>query len=365
MKNQKVAIVHDWLIGGGAEQVVEALHKMYPDAPIYTSYANNAWRKRLNNQVKTGYLQHWPFSKLRKFIPFLRILWFQSLNLSNYNLVISSSGAEAKGIKTNSNTLHINYCHAPTHYYWSRYDKYLKNPGFGILDPLARFGLKLLIKPLRQWDYKASQRPDKIISNSTFTQQQVKKYYQRDSSVIFPPVEIKKFKPSTKQKRYGFVIAGRQTPYKRFDLAIKACTKLNLPLLVIGDGPAHNHLEQLAGPSITFKTKVNDQDLVKAFQSSKGFIFPGVDDFGIVAVEALASGCPVVAFKKGGALDYIKSDKNGAFFEQPTVDSLAKALEIFTKKKYKPIDVVNSAKEFSPKIFASLMKQEIDKNYEK
>lgn len=329
MSKPKVAIVHDWLVGGGAEKVVEALHQMYPDAPIYTSYASTEWQEKLNNKVVTGYLQSWPFSKLRKFIPFLRIWWFESLDFSDYDLVISSSGAEAKGIKTGEHTLHVNYCHAPTHYYWSRYDEYLKNPGFGVFDPLARFGLKLLVGPLRKWDYKAAQRPDKIIANSTYTKRKIKQYYGRDSVVIFPPVDTKRFKQKTNVKRRGFVIAGRQTPYKRFDLAVKACTTLNLPLLVLGDGPEHSKLKEMAGPSITFRSWVSDQEVADAFQSADGYIFPGIDDFGIAPVEALTAGCPVIAYKDGGVLDYVVPGKTGDFFEKPNAESLAKALTDF------------------------------------
>ncbi len=338
----KVAIVHDWLIGGGAERVVEALHQMYPDAPIYTSYCSDEWRQRLDNKVVTGPLQRWPFSRLRKYIPFLRIWWFTSLKFDEFDLVISSSGAEAKGIKTGPNTLHVNYCHAPTHYYWSRYDEYLKNPGFGIFDPLARLGLRMLVGPLRRWDYKAAQRPDRIIANSSYTQAQIKKYYNRDSEVVFPPVDVEKFKSHNNRTRSGFVIAGRQTPYKRFDLAVTACTKLQLPLLVIGNGPEHKTLRQLAGPTVSFLPNASDEEVVKAFQHAEGFIFPGVDDFGIVAVEAIAAGCPVIAYKDGGALDYVVPEKTGIFFEKQTVNSLVEALSRFkffaVKKIPIPVD---------------------------
>ncbi len=348
MSQPKVAIVHDWLIGGGAEKVVEALHQMYPKAPIYTSYVSREWQKRLNNQVITGYLQRWPFSKLRKFIPLLRIRWFESLDFSDYDLVISSSGAEAKGIKTTGATKHIAYIHAPTHYYWSRYDEYQKHPGFGLFNPLARFGLKALVGPLRRWDLLASQRPNVMLANSTYTQQQIKKYYHRDSAVVFPPVDIEKFKPNKPQKRSGFIIAGRQTPYKRFDLAVKVCTRLNLPLTVVGNGPEHNKLRSIAGPTVTFKTDVSDADLVRLFQSSEGFIFPGIDDFGIVAVEAIASGCPVIAYKYGGALDYVIPGKTGVFFDKQSVKSLSQALATF-----KPIKNVPFPSQFSQKQFKS------------
>src|SRR5581483_12420726 len=173
----KVVIVCDWIVGGGAERVVEQLHKMYPEAPVYTSYSSDEWRQKLDGKVITSYMQNWPLSKLRKFLPPLRALWFSRLNFDGYDLVISSSGAEAKAVKTKRKVesgkwqgpLHICYCHAPTHYYWSRYDDYLRNPGFGRLDFLARIGLKLLVGPMRRWDYKAAQRPDFVLANSNFT----------------------------------------------------------------------------------------------------------------------------------------------------------------------------------------------------
>lgn len=354
-KKLKVAIVHDWLVGGGAELVVEQLHKMYPDAPIYTSYCTPEWRKRLDNKVVTGWLQH--FGKIRKFIPILRIWWFTRLKLDGYDLVISSSGAEAKGIKTA--TLHVNYCHAPTHYYWSRYDEYMQHPGFGAFDWLARFGLKLLVGPLRKWDYKAAQRPDYIIANSTHIQAEVKKYYGRDATVIFPPVYFERFqKPENKDLiRKGFVISGRQTPYKRFDLAIQACTKLNLPLKVIGGGPDNARLRSLAGPSIEFLGRIPDKELEKEFASAEALLFPGLDDFGITPVEAMAAGTPVIAYKAGGALDYVIEEKTGIFFTEQTRDSLIKALYEFESYTFNHSDIQKSAEKFSARTFTNTMVQ--------
>lgn len=351
MSKPRVAIVHDWLVGGGAEKVVEALHQMYPDAPIYTSYCTDEWRKQLNNKVVTGYLQNWPFSKLRKFIPFLRILWFDSLKFDDYDIVISSSGAEAKGIKTPDSTKHISYIHAPTHYYWSRYDEYLENPGFGLFDPLARIGLKLLVNPLRKWDYKAAQRADIVIANSSHTKSEIKKYYGRDSVVIHPPVEVDYFKPATKQARSGFIISGRQTPYKRFDLAVTACTKLGLELNVYGDGPDNARLKKLAGPTITFHGHASRNQLRDALQKAEAFIFPGLDDFGIAPVEAMAAGCPVIALKAGGSLDYVKPNTTGQFFDKPTVTSLSKVLTSFNPSFFSETDIVKQASKFSPDTF--------------
>lgn len=351
----KVAIVHDWLVGGGAELVVEQLHKLFPDAPIYTSYSTSEWRKRLDNKVVTGWLQH--LGVLRKFIPFLRIWWFTHLNFDGYDLVISSSGAEAKGIKVPNSTIHINYCHAPTHYYWSRYNEYMEHPGFGSFDWLARIGLRLLVLPLRRWDYKAAQRPTYMIANSTHIQSEIKKYYNRNATVIHPPVYFERFqKPeNAKLARSGFLISGRQTPYKRFDLAIQACTKLSLPLTVIGNGPDHIRLSKIAGPSITFLGRVPDKDLERAFGEARALIFPGLDDFGITAVEAQAAGTPVIAYKAGGALDYISEGKTGTFFNEQTVESLCKALENFNPEQYDPVKITASVKVFSPEFFSHQM----------
>lgn len=347
----KVAIVHDWLLGGGAELVVEQLHKLYPDAPIYTSYCTREWRDRLDGQVRTGWLQY--LGVLRKFIPMLRIWWFTRLKFDGYDLVISSSGAEAKGIKVPKGTVHINYCHAPTHYYWSRYDEYMKHPGFGPFDWAARIGLRIFVGPLRRWDLKAAQRPDYIIANSRHIQREIKKYYGRESTVIHPPVYMERFqKPQNqKRKRKGLLISGRQTPYKRFDLAVEACTRLGLPLTVIGDGPDHARLRKLAGPSVTFLGRASDLVVEEEFASAKALIFPGLDDFGVTPVEAMASGTPVIAYKAGGAYDYIVPGKTGEFFDEQTVESLAKALMAFKPSRYSGAAIAHFAQRFSKEQF--------------
>ncbi len=355
----KVAIVHDWLIGGGAERVVLELHHLYPDAPIYTSCATDEWRQRMDGKVVTGWLQH--FGKLRKFVPFLRIWWFTHLDFSGYDLVISSSGAEAKGICVPEGTVHINYCHAPTHYYWSRYNEYMEHPGFGIFDPLARLGLKLLVGPLRKWDYKAAQRPDYIIANSSHIQAEVKKYYGRDSMVINPPVEAGRFASATMAgKRHGFLAGGRLTPYKRVDLAVQACTLANLPLTVFGDGPDLNRLQHMAGPTVTFTGRISDEEVVKQFTGADAFIFPLLDDFGIVSIEALAAGTPVVAFKGGGAFDYVEEGKTGSFFAEQTAKSLAAVLWDFDSAKFNHAAVRAAANKFSPELFRQKMQHFIN-----
>jgi glycosyltransferase involved in cell wall biosynthesis len=366
-KPLRVAIVHDWLVGGGAERVVHQLHRMFPEAPIYTSYCTDEWREKLDGKVVTGFLQHWPFSKLRKYIGILRIWWFTHLDLRGYDLVISSSGnGEAKGIRVPEGTTHICYCHSPTHYYWRHYDQYMRRPGFGLFDPLARLGLKLLVGPLRRWDLKASKRPDYFIANSTHIQRDIKTYYGRDSTVIFPPIDIARFKNAPQGKRHGFVVVGRLAPAKQIGLAVEACTRLGLPLKVIGDGPDYPYLKKLAGPTITFLNKANgnrvsDEDLPAEVSASRGFIFPSFDDFGIVSVEALAAGTPLIAYKAGGALDYVEEGKTGVFFAEQTVDSLVAALQAFMERPEFDYQYIQTqAASFAPEVFTARLQAFMD-----
>jgi glycosyltransferase involved in cell wall biosynthesis len=358
----KVAIVCDWLTGiGGAERVVLELHKLYPEAPIYTSqYDPSRLTGFEDADIRTTWLQKLP-TGLKKFLPLLRAWAFSHLDLSDYDLVISSSGAEAKAVKTGPNTIHICYCHAPTHYYWTRYDEYLDNPGFARgLNWLAKLGLRLLADPLRRWDRRAAKRPDFMIANSTHTQAMIKRYYKRDSEVVFPPVETERFKlPIKPPLRHGFVVAGRQTPYKRFDLAIQACEEMKIPLVVIGDGPDHKRLEKLAGRSTLFLTSVNDTEIVNHFQSALGFIMPNADDFGIVAVEAMAAGTPVIAYNEGGAQDYVVPGKTGLFFEKQTVKNLGKALEAAAAKNFDYQAIAEHAGQFSVASFHKNMRSYI------
>jgi glycosyltransferase involved in cell wall biosynthesis len=350
----KVAIVCDWLTGiGGAERVVLELHRLYPEAPIYTSQYDPSqidWFSEAD--VRTTWLQKLP-SSLKKFLPLLRAWSFSRLDLSDYDLVISASGAEAKGVKTGPNTMHICYCHSPTHYYWIRYDEYLANPGFPRgFNWLARWGLKLLIEPLKKWDYKAAQRPNVMIANSTHIQTMITKYYDRESTVIHPPVDIERFEHRDEVLRHGFVTAGRQVPYKRIDLAVAACTELNVPLVVIGNGPEHKNLIKIAGRSIIFLTRVPDEELGSHFESALGFIFPtNVEDFGVTGVEAMAAGTPVIAYTEGGPRDYIVNGKTGMFFEEQSIESVVKALSEFSGKSFDYKAIAEHAKQFSNKDF--------------
>lgn len=360
-KPLRVAIVHDWLYGGGAERVVYELHQMFPDAPIYTSYCSDEWRQRLDNKVVTGFLQRWPFSRLRKFLPVLRIWWFTHLNFEGYDLVISSSGnGEAKGTRVPKGTVHVCYCHSPTHFYWRHYDHYLKHPGFGIFDPLARLGLRILVGPLRRWDLKASKRPDYFIANSTHIQEDIKKYYDRDSVVIHPPIDVTRFiapKGEKQEPRKGFITIGRLATYKHVDIIVKACTKLDLPLIVVGRGPDYEHLKRLAGPTVSFDTSASDEAVAAYMCSAEAFLFAAFEDFGVTPVEALAAGTPVIAYKAGGAFDYVTPGKTGEFFEPQSVSGLIHALQTFDAKKYNHRTIADSAQRFSSQEFSQNMEE--------
>jgi len=351
----KVALVCDWLTEvGGAEKVLLAVHEMFPDAPIYTSQfrpKTATWFTGMD--IRTGWLNIFP-KGLRRFIPFLRNIYFKHLDLSDFDLVISVANAEAKGVKTRSDAVHIAYLQGPpTQYYWGMYDEYIKNPGFGKLDWLARIGLKILVKPLRKIDYKIAQKPDYLLANSSYVQGEIKKYYGRDSFVLWPNVDvaiIKKIAAKTRLKnRVGFIMTGRQVSWKRADLAIEACIKTNENLLLIGGGPENKKLVASARghDNIKFLPRYNGPvDIVKYFKRSKAFIFPSVEPFGITPVEAIASGTPVIALRAGGALDIVNA-KNGIFFEKQTVDSLVLAIKKFNKMKFNSSAVSKTSDKFS------------------
>lgn len=350
-KPPKVALVHDWLTNmGGAEHLLYSLHKAFPEAPIYTSVFDPKKCSRFADlDVRTTHLQKLPAflrHKHQLFAP-LRVRAFQKLDLSDYDVVISSASAEAKAVRAKNGT-HICYCHTPTRYYWSHYARYKQAPGFGIFNPLVRVLLPLFVRAMRQKDAVAAERVDHFIANSNEVKRRIKTYYHREADVIFPPVETERFRPHQPLKKDDYyLIVGRQIPYKRFDLAVQACTKLNKRLLVIGRGSEHRRLRAMAGPCVTFLYVDNDEEIVSYFQRAKAFIFPSEEDFGIVPVEAMSAGTPVIAYKSGGALDYVVEGQNGIFFKEQSVDSLAEAIERFETTRLAPHEISDYAERFS------------------
>ena len=355
----KVAIVCDWLTNvGGAEKVLLEVHKLYPDAPIYTSkYSRNGIDWFRDADVRTGWLQIFPVF-LRRFLGPLRQRWFSHLDLSEYDLVISVTGAEAKAVSA-PNGVHVCYCHVPTQYYWQMYDEYVENPGFGILNPLVRVCFKALVKPLRVADFKSASKVDQFVTISEYARELIARYYKREAVVMHPPVEVKEFmelavvensaKPVDLPVENFYVTTSRQVTWKRLDLAVKACVKLKRPLVVIGEGPEHNKLVKLSNGAEYFKfvPLLKRDELAKYLAGAKGYIFPSMEPFGIAPVEALATGCPVIAFGRGGALDYVKDGENGVLFEKQSVNSLMDAILKFEKLKFGRAEVSRTADKFA------------------
>jgi len=359
----KVAIVCDWLTNvGGAEKVILRIHKLFPEAPIYTSKYDPRgidWFK--DADVRTGWLQIFP-TVLRRIMGPLRQKYFEKLDLSGYDLVISVTGAEAKSVKA-PDGIHISYCHVPTQYYWQMYDDYVENPGFGIMNPVVRFFFKLLVKPLRRADYRGAKNPDYFVTISEYAKEMIEKYYDRDAVVIHPPVEIKDFKAKSSRRSDYYVVTSRQVNWKRIDLAVKACLEADRELVVIGDGPEHNKLVKIAAGSelIKFLPIMKKQELAKYLSEAKGYLFPSMEPFGIAPVEALAAGCPVIAYSEGGAKDYVIPGKNGILFDKQTVKSLKEAILKFEKLHLERSIVPATADKFDEKRFDRELKDFIKK----
>jgi glycosyltransferase involved in cell wall biosynthesis len=358
----RVALTYDWLTNmGGAERLMLALHEVYPDAPLYTSvYEPSKMPLFKDIDIRTSWLQKLPtfLRRRHQLFPVLRAQAFRNFDLQDYDVIISSTSAEAKAVRKRPDAVHICYCHTPTRYYWSHYEEYKQNPGFGVLDPI----IKLIIPPFVWWmrklDLRAVRGVDYFIANSHEVQARIKKYYKRDATVIYPPIDTKRLKAKKPvQKGDYYLMVGRQIPYKRFDLAIKACNQLGVKLLVIGRGSEHDKLVALAGPTVEFKTVDSDQDIVEYFQRAKGFIWPQFEDFGMTAVEAMAAGTPVIAFKKGGALDYMVDGKTGLFFNEQTVKSLVGALKKFETMQFDSNVISAHAEQFSIDVFKKKIRE--------
>lgn len=362
----KVALVYDrinkW---GGAERVLIALHKLFPQAPIYTSVYSSkhaGWAKEFS--VKPSFLQKFSHAVTHhELYPYLMPIAFERFNFSEYDLVISLTSEAAKGIVTKPGTMHISYILTPTRYLWSGYEEYFKNPA-----------LKMLGKPavsyLRKWDRIAARRPDTLVAISQEVQGRIKKYYDRESVVIYPPVSLETGiknqeigKRNKIDKNYFLIVSrlSKFTKYKRIDLAIQACNELKLPLKIIGDGNWKNELEKMAGPTVEFLGNIDDKKLQIYYQNCKALLFPALEDFGLTVVEAQAFGKPVIAFRGGGALETVKEGKTGLFFDKQTKESLIQALRIFTTIHFDPKESKKNAKRFShdsfKKAFLNLVHQ--------
>lgn len=343
----KVALVHDWLSTlGGSEQVLSALCEIFPEAPIFTSVYNQENLPQFKDtEVITSPVNKLPFAKKRPqfYLPFLPRV-FENFDLSHFDLVISNCHCVSKGVMVKPEALHICYCHTPIRYAWMPW-----------IDPrLSGSFIKTQIAHnLRIWDFQAAQRVNQFVANSKNVAGRIKKYYRRDAQVIYPPVKTSMFEPVDSLNKLGdyYLFVGRLVSYKKPDLVIEAFNKLGLPLKIIGSGPDLNRLRKLAKKNIEFLGNLSHEELKNYYSRTLGFIFPVEEDFGIVPVEAMASGRPVVAYKKGGATETVVEGVTGEFFEEQSVGSLLKVLKRFDPTQYDPNKIRSRAREFDEAVF--------------
>lgn len=353
----KIAIVHDWLTNmGGAEQLIINFKEIYPSSPVYTTFYNpdKLDDKLKNIDVRTSFLQGKKMvTNHKKYFP-LMPLAFERFNLKEYDVILSCSTCCAKGAKKRKDALHICYINTPMRYAYE-----FKNEYIGDMNPMKRILVNILLFFMRIWDKNNNKRIDYFIANSKEIQKRVKNTYNRDSVVINPPVRVDKFKISKTDKDYYFIVS-RLVGYKRFDLAVKACSELNKKLIIIGDGPEREKLEKIAGPTVEFLGRQSDEVVSKYLSECKALLFPGLEDFGIVPVEAQACGRPVICYGKGGVLDTVIDGETGVYFQEQTVESLKEAILKFEKMKFDKKKLRKHAEEFSEENFQRKIKEFID-----
>ena len=363
----KVALIHDWLTGmRGGEKVLEVFCELFPDADLFTLLHIKGSVSKLieNRNIKTSFIQKLPFveKKYRHFLPLFPSA-IEQFDLGGYDLILSSSHCVAKGIIPSPDAVSISYVHTPMRYIWDMYYDYF---GRGRAGALTRFAMLFVADYLRKWDVNSTNRCDYLIANSKHVASRIKRYYNRDADVIYPPVETKRFNISNALADY-FLIVSAFVPYKRIDIAIEAFNKLSLPLKIVGTGQDEKRLKGLAGKNIEFLGWRNEDELVELYSKCKALIFPGEEDFGIVPVEAMASGRPVIAYGKGGALETVmplnqgigvreqglEEKPTGVFFYEQTSEALRDAVHIFEKNsdKFDSEAIRSHALKFDRKIF--------------
>ena len=343
----KVAIVHDWLNQmGGAEGVLETLVEMFPDAPVFTTIY---WRRGMpiryqNWNIRPTWLDHAPFI-YRYHQPYLPLYptAVESIDLRGYDLIISNKSGFCHGIRTDPQQLHIDYCLTPTRYVWD-YAGYAAREGFrGVIGML----MGPVIRWLQSWDQRAADGVDHFVAISREVQARIARFYERDSTIIYPPVNTDRYRPSPDPPGDYFLVVSRLVPYKRIDLAVRTCSDLGLPLVVGGGGRDRAALEAIAGPTVRFVGHVPDDELGDLLARCRAFIFPGYEDFGITPVEAQAAGRPVIAYAAGGALDTIVDGETGILFHEQTPESLADAIRRLDSTSFDSVAIRHSAERFS------------------
>lgn len=362
----KIAIVHDYLNQyGGAERVVEVLHEVFPEAPIYTSIylPHNMPDSFKKMDIRTSFMQKLPF--LHKHFKKYLLLYpkaIESFDLNEYDVVLSSSSAFAKGAIKGTETCHICYCYAPMRFVWN-YEEYVARENFG---KSIRKILPLAIQKLRKWDETTVNRVDYYIAISENIRKRINQWYHREAEVIYPPVNTEIFQPSKEIGNY-FLVVSRLNSYKRIDLVIQVFNELKFPLRIIGDGPHRSGLEKMAHQNINFLGKVSDEKLAENYSKCKALIFPSAEDFGIAPLEAQASGRPVIAYAAGGALETVVDGVTGIFFKEQTVESLIEAVKRFEEIKniFNSKRIRENALRFDKEIFKKKIKSFIEEKYEK
>jgi glycosyltransferase involved in cell wall biosynthesis len=357
-KTMRVAIVHDYLNQyGGAERVLEALHALYPNAPVYTSIYDPAAMPGFYRDwdIRTSWMQRLPgwrrhFQKYFLLYPSA----FESFDLSGYDLILSSSSAYAKGIIPPPGARHICYCHTPMRFAWRTGD-YIRREGIG---KLQRTVLPLMLTYVRLWDVATTPRVDQFIANSREVAERIARYYGRAATVIPPPVDLSPYRPWVPGNFY--LAGGRLIPYKRLDLVIRAFAALGLPLKVFGDGRDRERLQGLAGPNIEFLGQIDEEQRHELFAGCRAFIFPGEEDFGITPLEAMSAGRPVIAYAAGGALETVIEGVTGRFFHEQTAAALAVAVATARSDRYDPAIIRRHAEGFSRDVFLARMREAIE-----
>lgn len=351
----KIALVHDHLVqDGGAEQVLKSLCELYGSAPVFTIVADKKSSQNFfaDKKVVPSFLQTFPGGVKRyQWWLFLMPAAIESHNLMDYDLVISSASSFAKGVITNASAKHICYCHTPTRYLWNDSHNYLKELK---VNWLIKRVLPLTLHKLRVWDRLSADRVDYFIANSKTVKERIKKYYGRDSVVIYPPVEIDKFHVSDRPKKY-FLAGGRLVPYKRFDLVVKAFSRLGMPAKIFGVGPEAKYLKKIAKANVEFLGRVSEEQKAELYADCLAYINPQEEDFGITAIEAMASGRPVIAYNKGGATETIINGQTGEFFEEQSWEELADKILRFREAKYDPQFIRRHCEQFSVANFKQKM----------
>jgi glycosyltransferase involved in cell wall biosynthesis len=363
----KIALVHDYLVQhGGAERVLECFCELFPDAPIYTLiYDEDAMGDTFSHcKIHTSSLQHFPFArKKHRIFPLLMPSAIEEFDFSKFDIVLSDSSSFAKGIITGPDTLHVSYVHTPMRYAWDDCQKYTQDFGF---PKIIESAVPFMMNGIRVWDRVSSDRVDKYIANSQFVARRIKKYYNKNATVINPPVNINNFYISqNKSTDEYYLMVGRLIAYKKHDIAIEAFNKLNLPLKIIGRGPELNALKKRAKDNIEFLERVDDEKLADYYANAKAFIFPQEEDFGIVAIEAMASGRPLIAYRGGDIVEHVQEGKMGIFFDEQTAQSLLQAVKAFDNYSFDPKYIRKKSKQFDRELFKSTIKDYINKAYTK